>query len=228
MPGTMRHILRTTIFGAVALALGACSQGGNSDDKSSGAADTSKDLDITTARREVFYWDVTTIFALTDGGYVFIDQVPEGITTLVDTPAQDLLILATFVEDEPGNIVGIASELEEFDQPVTPDGLHDATWTLKLTGRGTLIGHQIEHSSPEAQAFLEQVRTQVAETGQPWSGEFIAAGTIGPADNGLGIIVGGSGEFEGASGYFTEENVYRGFDGTDYDVRTQLTFYFQD
>ena len=142
MPGTMRHIFRTMIFGAVALALGACSQSGDSDDKSSGAAQTSNDLDITTARREVFYWDVTTIFALTDGGYVFIDQIPEGITTLVDTPAQDLLILATFVEDEPGNIVGIASELEEFDQPVTPDGLHDATWTLKLTGRGTLIGHR--------------------------------------------------------------------------------------
>ena len=185
-------------------------------------------VDMATLRQEAFYWDVTTIFALTDGGYVFIDQIPDGIDTLVGTPAEDLLILATFIEDEPGNIVGIASELEEFEKPLTPDGMHDATWTLKLTGRGTLIGHQIEHSSPEAQAFLVQLRDDVEATGEAWSGEFVAAGTLGPAANGMGIIVGGSGEFEDAQGYFTEENIYRHYDGTTYDVRTRLTFYFTD
>ena len=226
--GAMENIIRTTICAVLVLGLVSWSQAGTAAEDTATLATPTKNFDITTARTEVFYWDVTTIFALTDGGYVFIDQIPQGITTLVDTPAEDLLILATFVEDEAGNIVGIASELEEFDKPLTPDGLHDATWTLKLTGRGTLIGHQIEHSSPEALAFLGQIRTQVAESGQPWSGEFVAAGTIGPADNGMGIIIGGSGEFAGAQGYFTEENVYRGYDGTDYDVRTQLTFYFID
>ena len=180
--------------------------------------------DISQARKEVFYWDVDGIFALTDGGFVFIDQIPDGIQTLVGTPAQDLLLLGAFIEDEAGQVVGIASELEEFDRPVTEEARHDATWTLKISGRGTLVGHQIEISTPEARDFL----AQLAAANEPWRGEFIAHGTVGPAANGMGIIMGGSGEFEGARGYMTEENVYREFDGTNYDVRTRLTFYLMD
>ena len=176
---------------------------------------------LSTARKEAFYWDVEGIFALTDGGFVFINQIPKGIKTLVDTPAKDLLLLAAFMEDEAGNIVGIGSEHEEFVQPLRHDGKHDATWTLKLAGRGTLIGHQIEITTEETKSFLAKIRAM----DKPWSGEFIAGGTIGPAENGKGIIIGGTGEFEGARGYMTEENIYQSFDGTDYDVRTRLTFY---
>lgn len=181
----------------------------------------SDDVDISKARKEVFYWDVESIFALTDGGFVFIDQIPEGIKTLVGTPAKDLLLLAAFISDEPGQIVGIGSEHEEFVRPLTPDGKHDATWTLKIAGRGTLIGHQIEVTTEETRTFLKKIRAMDG----PWSGEFIAGGTIGPAENGMGIVIGGTGEFAGAQGYMTEENIYRSFDGTDYDVRTRLTFY---
>jgi len=178
-------------------------------------------IDIDSARKEVFYWHVDDIFALTDGGFVFIDQIPEGITTLVDTPAKDLLLLATFIQNEAGQVVGIGSEHEEFHRPLTPEGKHDAIWTLLVSGRGTLIGHEIEVTTQETRAFLEKIR----QMDEPWSGEFIARGTIGPAANGMGVVIGGTGEFAGARGYMTEENIYRGFDGADYDVRTRLAFY---
>lgn len=180
-----------------------------------------EDVDLSAAHKEAFYWDVEGILALTDGGFVFIEQIPKGIKTLVDTPAEDLLLLGAFMEDEAGNVVGIGSELEEFVQPLRPDGKHDATWTLKLAGRGTLIGQQIEITTEETKSFLAKIR----EMDKPWSGEYVARGTIGPAKNGMGIIMGGTGEFEGATGYMTEENIYRSFDGTTYDVRTRLTFY---
>jgi hypothetical protein len=177
--------------------------------------------DVETARQEVVYWNVEDIFALTDGGFVFIDQIPEGIQTFVDTPADDLLLLATFIRDEAGAIVGIATEQEEFHRPLTPEGRHDAIWTLLLGGRGSLIGHEIEVSTEETRAFLKRIQAMDG----PWSGEFVAHGTIGPAANGMGVVVGGTGEFAGARGYMTEENIYRNFDGTTYDVRTRLTFY---
>ena len=204
------------LAGLLALAMPALAQ----------AEDVSTELG--TARTEAFYWQVDDIFVLTDGGFVFIEQIPDGVTSLVDTPAQDLLMLGAFIRDEDNNIVGIASELEEFDQPVTAEARHDATWTLKIAGRGTLIGHQIEISTPEAGEFLANIRDQNPTKDNPWEGEFIAAGTVGPAPNGMGIIMGGTGEFEGAQGYMTEENIYRRFDGETYDVRTRLTFYFTE
>jgi hypothetical protein len=175
------------------------------------------------ARKEVFYWRVSDIYALTDGGFVFIDQIPEGITSLVGTPAQDLLLLSTFIRNEADQIVGIASEHEEFERPLTPAGKHDAIWTLMISGRGSLIAHEIEVSTEETRAFLERIRAMDG----PWSGEFVAQGTIGPAENGLGVVIGGTGEFADARGYMMEENVYLGFDGTDYDVRTRLTFFLE-
>jgi len=178
------------------------------------------EFDVATARKEVFYWRVSDIYALTDGGFVFIDQVPEGITSLVDTPAKDLLLLSTFIRNEADEIVGIASEHEEFERPLTPAGKHDAIWTLLISGRGSLIAHEIEVSTQETRAFLEEIRA----LDEPWRGEYVANGTIGPAANGLGVIIGGTGEFADARGYMKEENVYLGFDGTDYDVRTRLTF----
>ena len=94
-------------------------------------------------------------------------------------------------------------------------------WTLMLSGRGSLIGHEVEVTTDETRAFLERIRAM----NEPWSGEFVARGTIGPSAGGMGVVIGGTGEFSGARGYMTEENIYRSFDGTDYDVRTRLTFY---
>jgi hypothetical protein len=147
-------------------------------------------------------------------------NIPEGITSLVDTPAKDLLLLSTFIRNEADEIVGIASEHEEFERPLTPAGKHDAIWTLLISGRGSLIAHEIEVSTEETRAFLEEIRA----LDEPWTGEYVANGTIGPAANGLGVVIGGTGEFAGARGYMKEENVYLGFDGIDYDVRTRLTF----
>ena len=175
-------------------------------------------------RTEVFYWRVTDIFALTDGGFVFIEQIPEGITSLVGTPAEDLLMLGAFIRNEDDEVVGIGSELEEFHRPLTAAGTHDAVWTLMISGRGSLIAHELEETSKETRAFLEEIRAMDG----PWSGEHVAAGTIGPAENRMGVIVGGTGEFAGAQGYMTEENVYLAFDGAEYDVRTRLTFYLED
>ena len=180
-------------------------------------------FDLENARKETFYWRVSDIYALTDGGFVFIDQIPDGITSLVDTPARDLLLLSTFIRNEDGQIVGIASEHEEFERPLTAAGKHDAIWTLLISGRGSLIAHEVEISTPATRAFLERIRNM----DEPWSGEFVADGTIGPAANGLGVVIGGTGEFSGARGYMKEENVYLNFDGTDYDVRTRLTFFLQ-
>ena len=76
--------------------------------------------------------------------------------------------------------------------------------------------------------FLHSDRDRTwCETERHRKGEFVAQGTIGPAKNGLGVVLGGTGEFADARGYMMEENVYLGFDGIDYDVRTQLTFFLE-
>lgn len=215
-----------TVLASVILlfALPACSPAKRAaDDQEQPPESGTDEFNLADARKEVFYWRVSDIYALTDGGFVFIDQIPEGITSLVGTPARDLLLLSTFIRDEADRIVGIASEHEEFERPLTAAAKHDAIWTLMISGRGSIIAHEIEVSTEETRAFLERIRAM----DEPWSGEFVAQGTIGPAENGLGVVLGGTGEFAGARGYMKEENVYLNFDGTNYDVRTRLTFYLK-
>ena len=214
-------------FVILSVALLGCSPAIDSDENATGSQaqppTETTEFNLEDAHKEVFYWRVSDIYALTDGGFVFIDQIPEGITSLVDTPAKDLLLLSTFIRNEADEIVGIASEHEEFERPQTEAGKHDAIWTLLISGRGSLIAHEIEVSTQETRDFLAQIRAM----DEPWSGEFVADGTIGPAANGLGIVIGGTGEFAGAKGYMKEENVYLGFDGTDYNVRTRLSFFLE-
>ncbi|NJO33836.1 MAG: hypothetical protein HC869_12525 [Rhodospirillales bacterium] len=128
------------------------------------------------------------------------------------------------MRDENDAVVGDRDELETFPKPYDMTMAHDTTWTIVIPGRGSLIGHELERVTPEYIKLLESIRA----SGKPWTGSYEAQSSVGPAKNGMGVIVGGTGEFERARGYMTEENHFRAIDVQKqvYVVRNRMTFYF--
>jgi hypothetical protein len=188
------------------------------------AATAGRASELDGAEKLVLYWDVPEdILALTQGGGVPIINYPEGIRSLAGTAAESQLMLGVTIRDDKREIVGIATELETFDQPMGERFSHDTVWTIMIPGRGTLVAFEREESTDEVLAFFRRIQA----AGGAWEGDFEAPSTVGPASNGLGIIIGGTGEFEGATGYMLEENRFLAFDfnAKTSEVRNRLTFY---
>ncbi len=143
--------------------------------------------------------------AVTHGGDAFLAPSPAGIP-LLDAPAIEngLAILAQ-VRGADGKVVGFASELEVFprvDFLAADEVEWDTDWTLVLPGRGTLFLHQRERRGE----LPSKVLLPTLETGRDWQGDWTVTTTSGPRSDGRGVVVGGSGEFEGATGTFVEIN----------------------
>ena len=102
-------------------------------------------------------------------------------------------------------MVGFASELEVMSPDsslVSGKMVVDTDWTLVLPGRGSLFLAQIEDASD----FVKQVALPVIASRKDWEGDWKLVSTIGPRPDGRGVIVGGSGEFEGVTGSFVERS----------------------
>ena len=115
------------------------------------------------------------------------------------------------IRNKAGEVVGFGIQLEVW---ATNDAgklktEFPTSWTIVLPGRGTLFLHQIENAG----VLFDKVKA--ARSGpQPWHGAIDERTTIGPGPGGVGIIIGGTGEFEGQRGTFIESNQF-----TDMDAR---------
>lgn len=147
------------------------------------------------------------IIAVTHGKQVGIGAFPPGIPTLEGTELADTLLLIARLRDESGEIVGITSELEHFpDLPIEVGKPWDTYWTVVVPERGTLYGYHRERLSQEVYEVFASTRREGAE----WRGRIEERQTVGPLPGNRGLVVGGTGEFEGASGWFVEIGELRG------------------
>jgi len=156
----------------------------------------------------VFMEGPEDILALTHGGHVPLAPYPPDIETLTNGAEANLALIAK-VRDAEGQVIGVASELEEFPQAEQDIGADmepwQTYWTVLLTGRGALYGYHLERINPEHLAAIETSRA-----GEDWVGEIPGVNTVGPAPGGKGYVFHGTGEFEGMTGFFQERTVLRG------------------
>lgn len=139
------------------------------------------------------------MLSLTHAGDLGPRRVPEGISLLEDEAINRGLVLSALLRDENGDVVGLATELEYFPEGQRPGVSWDTYWTVLLPGRGSIYGFETEEIPAEhLPLFIARAN------GTPFKGENRAKIASGPAEGGLGIIVGGTGEFEGATGTIAE------------------------
>lgn len=154
---------------------------------------------------------------------------PGGIKSLADTPIANTLALVSRVRDREGNLVGLASELEYFEQKPKSDGLQvwDTYWTLMIAGRGTLYLYEKESLGPEVADIFFSTKSK----NSPWIGSLTWASNVGPHPSGHGVIVGGTGDFLGKVGTYEEIGTLLKFtsDGEiTADIEIRLHFDMQD
>lgn len=136
------------------------------------------------------------VISVTHGGAIDLPLYPEGISALEPELAPDFVLTAK-LRNSDGKIIGLASEIEHF--PNGKDGDWQAWWTVVIPGRGSLLGYEIERVPAEHhEAFAAAAR------GRDWTGRATGRVAAGPSPSGDGVIVGGTGEFAGAIGTFSE------------------------
>lgn len=81
--------------------------------------------------------------------------------------------------------------------------MQDTSWTVVIPARGTLFLQQIEDVTPVRQAVARR-------KAEPVLPPVVIQTPIGARADGGGVIVGGSGEFEGCTGSFAEVEIVRG------------------
>lgn len=148
--------------------------------------------------------------AATHDGRKPIRVFPAGIAPLDDEALASAFVLVAKARNRDGEIVGFASEMED----VAPETdilrgrmVMRSTWTVELPGRGTLFCDQVE----DASEFARKVAAPAFLLGQTWDAPWTFVTTIGPGPGGRGVIVGGTGEFEGATGHCVEVTHLRRF-----------------
>jgi hypothetical protein len=136
------------------------------------------------------------IIALTNAGAPPLPPViPGDLATLAGTGIETAQGVMMKLRDEIGQVVGLGTELEVY--PTDPDGLLEVWFTMMLPGRGTLFVHETKRYADPA---LMEVFAKVAATGEGCEVILDVVSTAGPGPDGLGVIVSGTGEFEGVSG----------------------------
>lgn len=130
---------------------------------------------------------------------------PAGIATFSEPAIQGGYAALNKMRDKSGEVVGFGAQLEVWTPGPSgkPNPDFPTTWTLVLPGRGTLFLYEIENP---ARLFARLAEAQAGPL--PWRGSINERTTIGPGPDGVGLIVGGTGEFEGRRGTFVETNQF--------------------
>ncbi len=141
--------------------------------------------------------------AVTHSGKMLLGAGPPGIPLFTEEKIQNGLAIIMKVRSAAGEVIGFATELEVFPagaNMLEGDVVWDTDWTIVIPGRGTLFLHQQEHSTE----LGPKVVGPTLKTGEPWVGDWTVTSTVGPRRDKKGVIAGGSGEFTGITGWFTE------------------------
>lgn len=142
---------------------------------------------------EKFYWDTPgDLIVLTHGGAYPQVPIPAGIESFQGTELESQIVVAMKLRDADNNVIGVGSELEFVDER----GNLQVFFTFVIPSRGTIFVHAVKGVAPE----LAEIFGNVAQTGESWTGDLPIVSTIGPGTDGRGVIVGGTGEFAGATG----------------------------
>jgi hypothetical protein len=146
------------------------------------------------------------IIMATHDGHLALPYIPEQIERLAGPGTEKALVLVGRLRNAAGVVVGLGTQMEYFDAVRDREGrwLTHTSWTLQLPGSGTI--YAFEHEDiPEA--LTSQLRDARA-SGKTWTGLIEAQTSAGPRSDGKGVVVGGSGAFEGAAGAFIELNSF--------------------
>lgn len=140
--------------------------------------------------------------AVTHSGQLPLGIAPPGVVALSEPAIDKGFVLILNMYDANAEMVGFAVELEVHPEGdmLAEDLRWETEWVLVIPGRGVLILNQQEHSGELGPKVINTIR----ETGRDWVGDWTVQTTVGPLANGRGVVIGGTGEFEGASGSFIE------------------------
>ncbi len=172
---------------------------------------------------ETFYLEVSDFIAVTHGGELFMELVPEGITLFTEPAIKKSLALLMKVRDAEHTVIGFGVELETMDGGTTEEGLTivNTDWIVVIPGRGTLyLFHQEDNRD-----LVNQIIKPVTESGEDWTGALDSVSTMGPRPDGRGVIKGGTGEFDSYSGAWVEihhTTEYRADHHLESDVQLRL------
>lgn len=168
---------------------------------------------------ERFYWSTPDdVIAITHDGSVAQAPYPPGIESLAETPLKNQVAILTKIRDADGNEIGVASELEW----LTEDNKLHVAFTITLPNRGVLVSYQTKDYAHPA---LLELFGEVTATGKPWEGDLPVVGTSGPSTEGRGVILGGSGEFAGATGSMFQTMTFRRIDTTGAVAHNEETYH---
>lgn len=157
-------------------------------------------------REETFFVRMPEdVISVTHGGAVGLKPFPEGVPVLDDPALKTALALTVRVRNKNGEVIGFASELEDFPNGKDAAAKWNARWTVVVPGRGALFAFE-EEAIPAAHAAAFK---SVAE-GKNWDGSIGAQVAAGPRADGKGVILGGDGEFSGAAGSIAEFTTLNG------------------
>lgn len=151
---------------------------------------------------EKVYWKFPDdVYALTDAQTrqgMSSRLIPEGMRSLVGNGvvAEKLHTVMIVVRDENGVPIGMETEIEVLPGPDEPPVM-EVFLTVAIVGRGALFVRELKNNGdPER----DQIWAEVKKSGQPWSGEITKSFTVGPLEDRRGIVLAGTGEFEGVTG----------------------------
>ena len=153
---------------------------------------------------ETFFLDIPgSLVAATHGGAFPFKPFPAGMPLLDDPHLKSGFAIITKILDSDGEVIGFATELET----ASPESsllrgrlMTDTYWSLAIPGRGSVHLYQTENNW----RLVKSVALPAALSGKGWSGHWTNVNTLGPLPNGRGVIIGGSGAFEGITGTFIE------------------------
>jgi hypothetical protein len=153
--------------------------------------------------REVFATESPEqALAVTHDGDKPIPAHPDGVGLLTDAKIRKGFMLLVKFNNAAGEVVGYGSEQEvvrDESSIMTGRMIMDTTWTVTLPGRGTIFLSEVE----DASEFAKKAVIPALKEGKDWTTPWTFITTVGPKD-GKGVVVGGTGEFAGVTGTFTE------------------------
>ena len=156
------------------------------------------------SRAESFFIDIPNHgVAVTHSGKMLLAAGPPGIALFSEEKIQNSLAVLMKVRNAAGEVIGFATELEVFPagaNMIESDVVWDTDWTVVIPGRGSFFLYEREHSGE----LGSKVISPTLKTGEPWVGDWTVTSTVGPRPDRKGRIVGGTGEFAKAAGWFTE------------------------